>query len=257
MNQTALRLLLLASLPSLIACGIPKDQHEAVIADRNACQTQLAEREKALLDKDKSIADRDQVLQDKERLLADADARLKAQGSDLQELAALRKQKAAAEARAKLFDDLVAKLKSAIDTGKVAVSIRRGQIVLALNTDVLFDPGKTVLKKEGQNELREVSKALQTLANRRFQIAGHTDNVPIKTAEFPSNWELSTARAVEVVKLLIKEGVKETMISAAGFAEFDPTDSNATPQTRAKNRRIEIILVPNVEELGLKELGSK
>ena len=80
-------------------------------------------------------------------------------------------------------------------------------------------------------------------------MSGHTDNVPIKTSRFPSNWELSTARAVEVARLLVAGGMKPEVIGAAGYAEFDPVAQNDTPMNKALNRRIEIILEPNLSDL--------
>ena len=80
-------------------------------------------------------------------------------------------------------------------------------------------------------------------------MAGHTDNLPIKTARFPSNWELSTGRAVEVAKLLAAGGMKPELVGAAGYAEFAPLAGNETPEGRAQNRRIEIILEPNLSDL--------
>jgi chemotaxis protein MotB len=95
----------------------------------------------------------------------------------------------------------------------------------------------------------QVARVLATIPGRAFQVAGHTDNVPIDSARFPSNWELSTARAVEVVKLLVSQGVGPKTLSAAGYGEFDPVASNDAPDGRAKNRRIEITLQPNLDEL--------
>src|SRR6185369_1749376 len=108
---------------------------------------------------------------------------------------------------------------------------------------------KTDIKDDGRAALTEVAEALKTVTGRRFQVAGHTDTLPIKNKEFPSNWELSTARAVAVVKLLVEKGVKSDVLSAAGYAEFDPAASNANDKGRMKNRRIEIVIVPNIEEL--------
>ena len=87
------------------------------------------------------------------------------------------------------------------------------------------------------------------MPDRRFQVAGPPDNDKISTPRFPSNWELSTARAVEVVKLLVDAGMDSRNLSAAGYGEFAPVESNDTPEGRGKNRRIEITLVPNLEEL--------
>jgi len=166
-----------------------------------------------------------------------------------QRLEELRKQKAAAEARAATFRTLVEKLRSMIDSGQIKVTIRNGRMLLALPNDVLFDSGKTAVKAEGKTAIAKVAQVLATIADRRFLVAGHTDNVPIKTARFPSNWELSTARAVEVVQLLIAGGMKPQVLGAAGYAEFDPAGSNDTPEGKAGNRRIEIILEPNLNDL--------
>jgi chemotaxis protein MotB len=96
------------------------------------------------------------------------------------------------------------------------------------------------------------------VSGRRFQVAGHTDVVPIKTKEFASNWELSAARALAVIKLLLEKGVRADALSVAGYAEFDPAHSNATDAGRTKNRRIEIVIVPNIEDLvKMPELAGK
>jgi chemotaxis protein MotB len=165
------------------------------------------------------------------------------------EIEELKKQKAAADARAKTMDDFVKRFRKMIDAGKLDITVRHGQVVLALDTEVLFEPGKTDVKAEGKTALKEIGDAIKSVPNRRFQVAGHTDTTPIKTKEFPSNWELSTERAVVVAKLLISEGVQASNVSAAGFAEFDPVGNNSTPEGRAKNRRIEIILLPHIDEL--------
>jgi chemotaxis protein MotB len=164
--------------------------------------------------------------------------------TDAAELEELRKAKADADARAKLLDNFVTKLKKMIDAGKLKVVVRHGRLVLQLTSDVLFDPGKTEIKKDGKTALQEIAGVLRTVPTRRFQVTGHTDAVPIKTKEFPSNWELSTARAVEVLKLLVSFGVNPAAMSAAGYGPFDPVSGNA-----ALNRRIEITLQPDMGEL--------
>jgi chemotaxis protein MotB len=107
----------------------------------------------------------------------------------------------------------------------------------------------TLLKPAGKDALIQVAQVLKTVAGRKFQVAGHTDNVPIQTSRFPSNWELSTARAVEVVKLLVAQGADPRSLSAAGYGEFDAVASNESADGKAKNRRIEITLQPNLDEL--------
>jgi len=161
----------------------------------------------------------------------------------------LRKAQAAAEARAELFRKLVEKFKSLVDAGQLKIATRAGRLVLQLPNDVLFDSGQTVIKPAGKEALKDIARVLKTVQGRSFQVAGDTDNVPIQTPRFPSNWELSTARAVEVVKLLVAQGVDPRAVSAAGYGEFDPITGNETAEGRARNRRIEITLQPNLDEL--------
>ena len=161
----------------------------------------------------------------------------------------LRRAQAAAEARAQLFQQFVQKLKKMIDAGQLKVATRAGRLVIQLPNDVLFDSGQTAIKPAGRDALSQLAKVLVSVKGRAFQVGGHTDNVPIQTSRFPSNWELSTARAVEVVKLLVASGVDPHELSAAGYGEFDPIASNDQPDGRAKNRRIEITLQPNLDEL--------
>jgi chemotaxis protein MotB len=161
----------------------------------------------------------------------------------------LRKAQAAAEARAQLFQQLVQKFKKMVDAGQLKIATRAGRLVLQLSNDVLFDTGQTALKPAGKDALTQIAQVLRTVQGRNFQVAGDTDNVPIQTARFPSNWELSTARAVEVVKLLVAQRVDPRALSAAGYGEFDPVASNETLDGRARNRRIEITLQPNLDEL--------
>jgi len=166
-----------------------------------------------------------------------------------QRLDELRKAQAAADKRTALYRDLALRFQKMIDSGQLKVSLRNGRMVIELANDVLFDSGQTRLKAEGQRALSEVAKVLATIPDRRFQVAGNTDNVPIEKAAFGSNWDLSAARSVEVVRFLVKKGVKPGLLSAAGYGEFDPVAPNATPEGRARNRRIEITLQPNIDEL--------
>jgi chemotaxis protein MotB len=166
-----------------------------------------------------------------------------------QRLEELRKAKAAAEARAATFRTLVEKLRSMVDSGQIKVTIRNGRMLIALPNDVLFDSGKTAVKPEGKEAIGKIAQVLTTIPDRRFLVVGHTDNIPIKSGKFHSNWELSTARAVEVSQLLIGGGMRPDVLGAAGYAEFDPATNNDTPESRAQNRRIEIVLEPNLSDL--------
>jgi chemotaxis protein MotB len=164
------------------------------------------------------------------------------------QLEELRKQQAAAEARVAQFQELIKRFQKLADAGKLKVVLRNGRMVIELPTDVLFDSGKSEVRREGRDTLSEVGKVLAGMPDRQFQVAGHTDNVAISTPKFPSNWELSTARAVEVVKIFIAAKVPEKNLSAAGYGEFDPVAPNENADNKQKNRRIEVTLVPNLEE---------
>lgn len=165
---------------------------------------------------------------------------------DLEEL---RRQQSAAEARSAQFRHLLEAFQRMMDAGKLKVVLRDGRMLIELENDVLFDSGRAALKPAGKQTLAEVAKVLAKLEDREFRVAGHTDDVDISSNRFPSNWELSTARAVEVVKFLIERGMRPESLSAAGYGEYAPAADNATPEGRAKNRRIEIELVPDLDEM--------
>ncbi|MGK3967174.1 OmpA family protein [Sorangium sp. So ce1667] len=174
----------------------------------------------------------------------------------------LRRQQAAAEAQAAGVRDVVARLQGMVHAGKVHVGLRAGQLLVEVPSDVLFDAGKADVKREGRAVLVEIARVLRTMPDRRFQVAGYTDDgaddgrTRGKSARFPSSWELSTARAVAVVKALIEEGMAPRSLSAAGYGEFAPAATNATKAGRAKNRRIEIGLVAEQEETEKAKTGK-
>ena len=131
-----------------------------------------------------------------------------------------------------------------IDGGKLDVVFRRGQMIVKLPARVLFASGSAQVSESGKAALAEVAKILRPM-RRKFTVAGHTDNVPI-SKPFKNNWELSAARAVSVVDVLIDGGVPGRRLVAAGFGPYAPIASNKTAKGRQTNRRIEIILEPNL-----------
>ena len=132
--------------------------------------------------------------------------------------------------------------------GSLEVRVERGRLVIELPGEVLFAGGSARLSRAGREVVAEVAQELSRLRNRRLQVEGHTDALPIATREFPSNWELSVARAVAVVRALESGGVRPGVLSAAGFAATMPRADNDTPEGRARNRRIEIVVLPEVVE---------
>ena len=147
------------------------------------------------------------------------------------------------------YRSMLKQLKSMIDAGKLKVRIVRNKLVIELPEAVLFASGSAKLKKEGVRVLAEVGPVLASLQGREFQVGGHTDNKPIRTKRFPSNWELSGARSINVTQLLIEYGVPGNRISAAAYADTQPVADNTTKEGRALNRRIEIALQPSLDEL--------
>jgi len=184
-----------------------------------------------------------------DQLLSEKGTMSQALGDAKQRLEELRKAQAATEARTALYKQLIQKFKKLTDAGQMRIELRDGRMILQLPNDVLFDSGQAAVKTDGQRALGQVGGVLKTLTGRKFQVAGHTDNVPIDRARFASNWELSTARAVAVVHILVTQGVPSEALSAAGYGEFAPLVANDTVEHKAKNRRIEISLVPAMDEL--------
>src|SRR6185503_5709521 len=115
--------------------------------------------------------------------------------------------------------------------------------------EIFFESGKAELTKEAVPAMREIASILRQFPDRRFEVAGHTDVIPLHNQEFKSNWELSTARAVTVTEALVAGGMNPGRLVAAGYGPYDPVANNATEAGRKENRRIEIVLFPNIKEM--------
>ena len=165
---------------------------------------------------------------------------------------ALEKEKIAREARlAKVkntYNQLVGALEEEIKRGELTISNLEGQLSVNLLNKILFDSGKTIIKKEGRKVLQTLGDVLNKFPDKALQIAGHTDNVQISERlreRYPSNWELSTARATSVVHFLQDTvGLSGERMIAAGYSEYQPVADNEEAEGRALNRRIQILLVP-------------
>ncbi len=145
-------------------------------------------------------------------------------------------------------EELAEKLQAEIKKGDVLIKQRGGELVVDLVDQILFDSGQAELNEQGEAVLQKVGDVFLTHADKVIQVGGHTDNIPISaklSERFPSNWELSTARATNVVRFL-QETVKVPgkRLVATGFSEYRPTTTNKTNAGRRKNRRIEVVLLP-------------
>jgi chemotaxis protein MotB len=169
-------------------------------------------------------------------------------------MAALERQQKEAEARVAEFKSLLQRFKTLIDNGTLRVKMVDGRMVVSLGSDILFASGSAGLSPEGKKTVADVAKILATV-DRKYQVEGHTDNVPIKTSQFPSNWELAAARAITVVDTMMEAGVRPERVSAASFADSRPVQKNESFDGRKANRRIEIVILPDLSSLpGFDEL---
>lgn len=149
--------------------------------------------------------------------------------------------------RNRIYEEVIGRFRSLIDAGQLSVSISRGRLAINLPQDILFESGSATLGRDGRATLTQVARVLADIPDRTFQVEGHTDDVPIATARFPSNWELSAARALSVIHLLQEQGVLPENVSGAAYGEYQPVSENDSPAGRRLNRRIEIVMLPNLE----------
>jgi chemotaxis protein MotB len=139
---------------------------------------------------------------------------------------------------------LESEMRAALQSRDVAISELQGKLTVNILDRILFDSGEASLKPEGMKVLDQVAGVLAGFTNRQIQVFGHTDNVPIRL-KFASNWELSTARALAAVRYLSeKAAVEPRRLSAVGCGEHQPIADNATPEGRARNRRIALVVLP-------------
>lgn len=144
-----------------------------------------------------------------------------------------------------LYEALNAKLQTEINADQAQIRQLQNEVRLTLIDEILFPEGGWQIHRKGEETLSKVAPTLSTLKGKRIVVEGFTDNVPIGPAlkaRFPSNWELSSARASDVVRFLVARGVPPGSLAAEGFGDSRPVASNDTPQGRAKNRRVEIVI---------------
>ena len=153
---------------------------------------------------------------------------------------------AADQQRRQQYEALVQGLSKEVEKGQLQVKQYKNMLSVDLAEKIFFDSGKATLKKEGKEVLKKVGEALKGYENKIIRVVGHTDNVPLAKslqATFPTNWDLSVARATNVVRYLQEVGIPPERMVPSGRAEYDPVAPNDTPEGRQKNRRIEIMLL--------------
>jgi chemotaxis protein MotB len=203
------------------------------------------EQNKAALEKEKAALENDNASL-KGQITAVEQQKAAAQ----QQVGALEQQKAslvaASQQQQQQYEALVQGLSKEVEKGQLQVKQYKNMLSVDLAEQIFFDSGRATLKKEGKGVLKKVGDALKGYENKIIRVVGHTDNVPVAKslqAIYPTNWELSVARAVNVVRYLQEVGVPPERMVPSGRAQYDPVASNDTPEGRQKNRRIEILLI--------------
>ncbi|MGI9303088.1 MAG: OmpA family protein [Gammaproteobacteria bacterium] len=249
-------LTLVVSAAGCVASGT----HEAVVQELDSTRQSLSSAQKETEKVREELKTRQEklnrttwALDRAEKDLLDLEIRKQDLQKELQEsklqLEVLREVEAETNRRNQIYNQFVEQLQVMIEEGQLTVGIEKGRVVIKLPDDVLFRSGRASLNAKGEQTLAQVAEVLAQFTDRRFQVEGYTDNKPISSARFPSNWELSAARALSVLHLLVEKGVDPEHVSAAGFGEYHARADNETPAGRELNRRIEIIMLPNLDVL--------
>lgn len=191
---------------------------------------------------------------DKASQLSQSKEQLAAEQARLIQLQALMDQ------QKKSIEDIRKKMSEALvgfTSKELTVSIKNGKVYVSLQENLLFPSGSASVNPNGIQALGKLAAVLNVNTDITVNIEGHTDSIPIRSNLYPDNWALSTARAVSIVRVLTKNyQVDPVRLTASGQSQYDPVESNSTPQGRAQNRRTDIILSPNLNEL-YKLLGAE
>lgn len=204
-----------------------------------ACQTMVTKEEHlaALSAKDERIAALEAELEETRADLA----RIAEDAAD--RIAVLEREAERARKLEQEQENIRKELERFVRAGAIEIDRRPEGLALTVVDRILFDLGEAEVKPEAKALLDRIANILNSYPGRGVRIEGHTDTVPIRTARFPSNWELSTARAHAVRRYLTEQGVSPERIAVTGYGEFRPIAPNDTPEGRAKNRRVEVILL--------------
>lgn len=250
---------------SMLAFAQLTEERDALEAERARLEAELASTQAECTATEARLAAeleaaRTEVEETRARLVAAMDdaGALEADIASMREaLAELEERRRQSEAALADYRDLVSRFQALIDAGTLRVKFVDGRMLVELATDILFDPGSAQVSDEGSEALGQVAGILASIDERQYQVAGHTDNVPINTTRFPSNWQLGSARATAVLDILVSGGLSRDRVSAASYADTKPVATNETTEGKAQNRRIEIVVVPDLSTLpGYDELSA-
>jgi chemotaxis protein MotB len=205
---------------------------------------------------DKKLSELNISLENKSNELAKKEKNLLEKDQKLKELQALlQKQDSVLNALNNTVKNALLGFKS----DEFAVEMKNGKVYVSLSDKLLFKSGNASVEEKGKDAIKKLSEVLNKNKDIDIAIEGHTDNVPIKTAVYKDNWDLSVARSTNIVRMICDEfGVDSKRVTASGKGEYFPVATNETTEGRAKNRRTEIVLSPKLEELfKLLKAGNK
>lgn len=261
MGVLAVGMLTVSSCKPIYKCGDPIPEKkkggkrlQAVTSERDALCVSLADQKAAnerLMADNKNLQNK---LSGQENINESQNAQLNQNARDLQNKERMLREMQAIIARQ---DELTKKLNQTLrdalvgfNSDELTMEIRDGKVYVSMSDKLLFKSGSTAVEPKGVEALKVLADVLNKNPDIQILVEGHTDNVPIKTAVFKDNWDLSVARATAITRMLnTTYGVAATRMTASGRGEFYPRASNDTAEGKAKNRRTEIILSPKLDEI--------
>ena len=256
------RIALIATLATTVAgCGYSQEEWDQKVRENESLRNQLSAQRQAHKKCEEDFATALHEIEDLKKKLRERGVSLETLSADLEHqrkaLEEYQRRAEQLEEIRKRFALLRSKLQKLTELG-LKVVVRDNRMVIQLPGDVLFDSGKDKLKKDGLDILGQIATVIRNdadLRKREFQVAGHTDAKPLKGGVFKDNWGLSAMRARSVLLYLTTTveknggGLPPANWSAAGYADTDPVAGNDTDEDRQKNRRVELVVLPNVEEM--------
>lgn len=258
---------LMISVMLLMGCGVSKKIYQDTLKDLETSKADLASTKAQNESLSKELAAAKEAhakeVENLKQTIAELETKQQAQAKEIAELTEKAGQldKAKQEEIERLkatYDSLVKELEGEIKKGEIKVTQVKDKLSVNLVEKILFDSGSAEIKPEGLKVLDRVGDILKKVKDKQIRVEGYTDNVPIGpklVSKFPTNWELSTTRATNVVRYLQdKVKLDPQLLSAAGYAMNRPVASNDTKEEKAQNRRIEIVLLPQDIDRVLEEL---
>jgi chemotaxis protein MotB len=203
-----------------------KDLTNDKLSDAEKFNTTLKQKSEELTAKENLLAEREKALNDLKKKLARQDS------------------------ITKRLNDILRNALLGFQSDELSVEIKNGKVYVSMSDKLLFKSGSAAIEDKGKAAIKALAEVLDKNSDIDILVEGHTDNIPIKTAVYRDNWDLSVARATSIVRILTDEyKISALRLTASGRGEFSPRASNATPEGRASNRRTEIILSPKLDEI--------